>query len=196
MIMNTNNSQRLKEFLSRFHDVDEPVLNAYVGQWQYCEEIKKTMLTQAGQTERYLYYILNGACKSYYLHEGKEHIMFFGYQPSFCGVVESFLTQTPSRYYLETISDCEFLKIPYSLHYQFLEDNREVETLFRVICEQLLVGIIERHHELMAFDARTRFLNFVKRSPHLLQIVPQKDIASYLRIDATNFSKFINSIKI
>ena len=194
--MSVDYSQRLKLFLSDFYGVQDDILSAYVEQWSYVEESKKNILTSAGQTERYLYFILSGACKSYYLNEGKEHVMFFGYQGSFCGVVESFLTQTPSRYYLETISDCEFLKIPYGLHYQFLEENREVERLYRIICEQFLVGIIERHHELMAFDAKTRFLNFVKRSPHLLQIVTQKDIASYLRIDATNFSKFINSIKI
>jgi hypothetical protein len=54
------------------------------------------------------------------------------------------------------------------------------------------VGVIERQHELLAFDMETRFKTFVQRSPHLLNMVSQKDIASYLRIDSTNFSKLIN----
>ena len=192
--MDLDNAQRLKKFLNDFDTTDKDILDRYVDEWSYQKVDKKTIMTTAGQTERHLYYILNGACKSYYLNEGKEHIMFFGYEPSFCGVVESFLTQTPSRYYLETISDCEFLKIPYTVHQQYVEEHREIERLFRIISEKFLSGVIERHHELMAFSAKKRFMNFVSRSPHLFQVATQKDIASYLRIDATNFSKFMNSI--
>ena len=77
-----------------------------------------------------------------------------------------------------------------------MQEHREIETLFRKATELFLVGVIQRQHELMAFDIETRFRVFVKRSAHLLQMVPQKDLASYLRMDATNFSKFMNSIKI
>jgi DNA-binding MarR family transcriptional regulator len=77
-----------------------------------------------------------------------------------------------------------------------LKKHRELETLFRKITELMLTGIIERHHELLAFNVETRFKRFVKRSPHLLNMVSQKEIASYLRIDPTNFSRLINTIKI
>ena len=36
----------------------------------------------------------------------------------------------------------------------------------------------------------------MKNSPHLLNHVPQKDIANYLKIDPMNFSKLINRIRI
>lgn len=154
------------------------------------------MISEPEKTERYLYFVKEGIQKSYYLNEGKQHVMFFAYTPSFSGVIESFLTQTPSKYYLETITDSKFLRLSYAKHNQLIQEHRELETLFRKITEFFLVGIIERHHELMAFNIETRFKRFVKRSPHLLNMIPQKDIASYLRIDPTNFSKLINTIKI
>ncbi|NAY91720.1 cyclic nucleotide-binding domain-containing protein [Muricauda sp. JGD-17] len=183
----------MKEFINNIHHINQDVLDEYINQWVYKKVSKKTLLTSAGQTERFIYFIVKGACKSYYLNNGKEHVMFFGYEPSFCGVIESFLTQTPSKYYLETISDCVFYRLPYSVHEEYLKKHREIERLFRISTEQFLVGIIERHHELMALSAKARFLNFMDRSPHLLRIASQKDIASYLRIDPTNFSKFMNS---
>ena len=45
-------------------------------------------------------------------------------------------------------------------------------------------------------ETESRFKKYTKRSPHLLNMIPQKDIASYLRIDPTNFSKLINTIKL
>mgnify|MGYP000663398798 CR=1 FL=1 len=61
--------------------------------------------------------------------------MFFAYAPSFSGIVESFLTQTPSKYYLEAITDSTFLRIPYAKHTQLIKAHRELETLFRKITE-------------------------------------------------------------
>jgi len=186
----------LKKYLSSFHKVNEPILESYLSNWSVCTVPKKTIITECGKTERYLYFVEEGIQKSYYLNDGKQHVMFFAYAPSFSGVVESFLTQTPSKYYLETITDSKLLRIPFAKNAEWIQKHRELETLFRKITESFLLGIIERHHELMAFNVETRFRNFAQRSPHLLNMVPQKDISSYLRIDPTNFSKLINAINI
>jgi CRP-like cAMP-binding protein len=143
-----------------------------------------------------MYFVLEGSQKSYYLNEGKQHIIAFTYPPSFSGIPESFLTQTPSKYFLETITDSAFLRISFEKHQQWMRDHREIETLFRKITEQFLIGLVQRHYELMAFDIKERFTAFARRSPHLFQLVSHKDLASYLRIDPTNFSKLYNSIKI
>lgn len=186
----------MKKFLSDIYEVNDKILDEYIRHWSEYSIPKKTIITESGKTERYIYYVEEGIQKSYYLNEGKQHIMFFAYNPSFSGVMESFLTQTPSKYYLETITDSKLLRLSYEKHKQLIQEHRELETLFRKITEQFLLGIIERHHHLMAFNTETRFKNFVTRSPHLLNMVPQKDIASYLRIDPTNFSKLINTFKI
>ncbi len=186
----------MKDFLSDIHRVSEDILEEYISHWESFSSPKKTILTRPSQTESFIYFVQEGIQKSYYLNEDKEHVMFFAYNPSFSGVMESFLNQTPSKYYLETITDSIFLRLPFSKHQQLLAEHRELETLFRKVTEQFLLGVIERHHQLMAFNMETRFRKFVQRSPHLLQMVSQKDIASYLRIDATNFSKLINTIMI
>lgn len=77
-----------------------------------------------------------------------------------------------------------------------MQKHRDIETLFRKGTEGILAGVLERQYELMALDIESRFRLFVRRSPHLLHLVPQKDLASYLRIDPTNFSKLYNRIKI
>jgi CRP-like cAMP-binding protein len=186
----------LRKFLSDIYKVNNDLLDEYISYWSEFTIPKKTIITESGKTERYIYFVKEGIQKSYYLNDGKQHIMFFAYNPSFSGVMESFLSQTPSKYYLETITDSKLLRLSYEKHKQLIQEHRELETLFRKVTEQFLIGVIERHHQLLAFNIETRFKNFATRSPHLLNMIPQKDIASYLRIDPTNFSKLINTIKL
>lgn len=186
----------MKKFLSDIYEVKNEILEEYLSHWSEYSASKKTIITESGKTERYIYFVQEGIQKSYYLNEVKQHVMFFAYAPSFSGIIESFLTQKPSKYYLEAITDSKFLCISYEKHNQLIQEHQELETLFRKITEYFLLGIIERHHELMAFNVETRFKKFANRSPHLLNMIPQKDIASYLRIDPTNFSKLINKITI
>jgi CRP-like cAMP-binding protein len=188
--------KQMKAFLSNIHPVDEYILDEYIAHWTSYTVPKKTVMIAPGETERYWYYVQEGIQKAYYLTGNKQHIMAFTYPPSFSGIPESFFTQKPARYYLETLTDGQFLRISFEKHQQLMQEYRPIETLFRKATEWLLVGLLERYYELMAYDIETRFKTFAERSPHLLGMVAQKDLASYLRIDPTNFSKLINSIKI
>ncbi|MTI86331.1 MAG: Crp/Fnr family transcriptional regulator [Balneolaceae bacterium] len=186
----------MNQFLSEIYAIEDEVLHEYISHWNSFILPQKTIMTAPGETERFMYYVIEGIQKSYYLGEEKHHIIAFTYAPSFSGIPESFFTQTPSKYYLETITDSKFLRISFEKHQKLMQKHREIETLFRKATEHYLAGMIQRHHELMAFDIESRFKAFVKRSPHLLRMVSQKDLASYLRMDPTNFSKLMNSVHI
>lgn len=186
----------MKSFFNAIHPVPDDILEEYIAHWQAFNCPRKTIITAQGETERWMYFVLEGLQKSYYLKEGKMHVIAFTYPPSISGIPESFFTQTPSRYFLETVTESRFLRIPYQKHLELIEKHRPLETLFRKGTELLLKGVLERHYELMAFSIEERFRAFTKRSPHLLNLIPHKDLASYLRIDPTNFSRLLGSVKL
>lgn len=185
----------IKEFFKAIHPIEDAILETYLSYWDPFECGRKKLITSEGKTERYLYFVLEGYQKSYYLKDGKEYVIAFTYHPSFSGIPESFLTQTPSKYFLETISDSKFLRLSFGKHQELMKEYRQIETLFRIGTEKILIGIVHRYYELMAFDIEQRFRAFLQRSPHLLNTIPHKDLASYLRIDATNFSKLLSTVK-
>lgn len=186
----------LINFLLNIHPVDSSVLEDYTSYWSSFEAPRKTLLTSAGFTEHYLYFVLEGVQKSFYLNGEKEHVIAFTYAPSFTGIPDSFLSQQPSKYYLETLEDSRFLRISYEKHMEYLERCHSLDTLFRKATEAILIGVLERHYELMSLTIEERFKSFMERSSHLLQMVPHKDLASYLRIDPTNFSKLLSSVRL
>jgi CRP-like cAMP-binding protein len=190
-------TELLKTFISNLHPLAEAELEALTANWQPLTVKRKTILTAAGETERYLYFVLEGVQRAFYLgDENKEATIVFTYPPSFSGVADSFLTQTPSLYFLETITASRFLRISYEQVQQLIQQYPSVQNLFFKATAFALKGALERHIELQCYTNEEKFKTLLKRSPHILNIVPHKYLASYLGMDATNFSKLLGTVKI
>lgn len=194
--MESNVIQTFKAFTDTIFKVDSEILENFLDDWNTVNFKRREIITREGQTERYLYFVLDGIQRSYRINENKEHVIAFTYSPSFSGIPNSFLSQMPSKYYLEAITDSSMIRISYERLTACLEKNRELERFFRKITEQILIGVLDRHYELLAHTMEERFKLFTGRSPHLLGMVPHKYIASYLGIDPTNFSKLLGNVKI
>ncbi|MBK9272173.1 MAG: Crp/Fnr family transcriptional regulator [Saprospiraceae bacterium] len=149
-----------------------------------------------GQTQTHLYFIGKGVQMSYHEGESKSHVIAFTYPPNLCAIPESFSFQRPSSYYLSCLTETSAHGISYENLQKVFDQSHQIERLFRVMTEVVLAGMIFRHIELHSLSIEQRFKAFCNRSPHLLQLVPHKYIASYLGMDSTNFSKLYNQVKI
>lgn len=77
-----------------------------------------------------------------------------------------------------------------------MDTRPAVSSMIRQGLSHTLSGLLERLVELQCFSSEEKFRKLLKRSPHILQLVPHKYLANYLGIEATNFSKLINKVKI
>jgi CRP-like cAMP-binding protein len=186
----------LADFLLRIQPVPATDLGRLLALAEPVQARRKELLTQAGQVARYLYFVEAGIQRSYHLRDGKEYTLAFTYAPSFCAIPESVLTRQPSPHFLECITPSRLLRLPYEQLDALLLESPPLERLFRKLTELLLVGVLQRHTELLTHTMAERFQSFLRRSPHLLNAVPHKHLASYLGIDATNFSKLLNQLAV
>ena len=172
-------------------------MDKFLAIWQPFECKRKTILTAAGETEKYLYFVLEGVQRAFYIgNEKQEATIVFTYAPSFSGVADSFLTQTPSKYFLETLTGSRFLRAPYKQLDQLMNEYPAIQRMVLQLTSFALKGVLERQIELQCFSAEEKFKTLLKRSPHVLQIIPHKYLASYLGIDATTFSKLLGSVRL
>ena len=155
------------------------------------------MLTSSGETERYLYFVLEGVQRGFYMDSsGVEATIVFTYPHSFSGVADSFLTQTPSAYYFETLTPSTFLRTTYRQVEDLMERYPAIRQLVLKATAFALKGVLERQVEIQCFSAEQKFRQLLRRSPHLLNLIPHKYLASYLGIDATTFSKLLGKVRI
>ncbi|TKK69809.1 Crp/Fnr family transcriptional regulator [Ilyomonas limi] len=187
---------QLQKITYAFHPLPADVWEAFAEGWQPFSAKRKTLITAAGDTEKYLYFVAEGVQRAFYLTEEKEATLVFSYPYSFSGVMDSFLLQTPSKYYLETLTQSYFLRTTYAHINTLMLQYHAFETFIRKALSVTIAGVLERQIELQCFSAEQKFKTLLKRSPHVLQLIPHKYLASYLGLDATTFSKLLGSVRL
>lgn len=193
----TSQKLLLQQTVNHIHPLSEEDFEAFYALFKPYTAKRKEVLTQAGSVEKYLYFVLEGLQRLYYLDEyHREATLVFSYQANFGGVLDSMMNQKPSKYYYETLSPSIFLRASYSQIEELLTSKPSIEVLLRKGLTGAFSGILERLVELQCFSSEEKFQQLLRRSPHILQIVPHKYLANYIGIDPSNFSKLINSIKI
>jgi len=187
----------LRKFISSVYPLKETEMERFLESWQPFTCKRKTILTAAGETERYLYFVLEGVQRAFFVgNERQEATIVFTYPPSFSGVADSFLTQTPSKYFLETLTSSSFLRISYQKLNELMNEFPVIQRMVLQLSAVALKGVLERQIELQCFSAEEKFKTLLARSPHVLQIIPHKYLASYLGIDPATFSKLLGSVRI
>lgn len=187
----------LRQFIQAAYPLKEVELEKLLSVWQPFECKRKTILTAAGETERYLYFVLEGVQRGFYVGNDKqEATVVFTYPPSFSGLADSFLTQTPSKYFMETLTSSRFLRTTYKQIDELMNEYPAIQRMVLCLTAFILKGVLERQIELQCFSAEEKFRTLLKRSPHVLQIIPHKYLASYLGIDATTFSKLMGTVRL
>lgn len=187
---------QLKKHLFSIHALSAEEWEAFAAVWQTVNYKRKTVLTAAGETERYLYFVLEGVQRAFYVDADNEATIVFTYPYSFSGVADSFLTQQPSKYFLETITASTLLRTSFQQVQILMDKYHNVERLIRLFTSYALMGVLERQVEILTFTAEEKFKTLLRRSPHVLQLIPHKYLASYMGMDATTFSKLLASVRI
>jgi CRP-like cAMP-binding protein len=187
----------LRQFVHQIMPLKEDASEAFLGIWQPCTFKRKTILTAAGETERNLYFVLDGIQRAFYIGSGnKEATGVFTYAPSFSGVADSFLTQTPSAFFFETLTASSMLRTTYQQVEALQEQYPDIRKLMLRALSFVLKGVLERQIELQCFSAEERFRALLRRSPHVLQLIPHKYLASYLGLDPATFSKLLGTVRL
>lgn len=188
---------QLKQIVTAIQPLSEKEWSAFTSIWSACSARRKEQLTLAGEKEKYLYFVIEGIQRVYYFDEqNREATLVFTYAPSFGGVLDSLMMQQPSKYYYETLTPSKFLRAPFEELQILMENHASVERLVRKGVTVSLSGVLDRLVELQCYSSEERFKKLLQRSPHILQLIPHKYLANYIGIDATNFSKLINTVKI
>ena len=157
--------------------------------WQERIFQKGAVITATDQVEAWFSIVKEGVQRIYFEHDGVEACIGFAYGGSWSGVYDSFISQTPSRFVLQAVSHTVLFSIGYADLQRLYKQFPVMERFGRLLLEEVVVARATREVEQFTMGAQERYDRLMARSPHLLQLVPQKDIASYLGMSAETFSR-------
>lgn len=155
---------------------------------------KKTTLVQAGKAADEIYYVRSGCIRLYYLKEGTDISAYFFTEKMFAGAYDSFITQLPSRHYLEAIEDCDIVCISYQKFQRLLHEHPQLNELIRKILEERFVDLHNLFTSQILDSPEERYRNLLAQRPELLNRIPQHQLATFLGVTPVSLSRIRNRI--
>lgn len=168
-------SEELKEALGNYYEVIE------------CP--KKSVLLRAGQTCDYVYFVIHGLLRTYYLKDGNEICSRFMEEQHIVISINSFYTRKPGDEFIETLEDCTLARIHHDKLQKIYREHIEFNYIARVWTEHYCSMSEERLYLLRSLNAKERYIFFLNNHPTLMQRVPLKFIASYLGMNLETLSR-------
>jgi CRP-like cAMP-binding protein len=193
----TTDLEKLRQIATAIAPLPHADWHAFAGLFSRFEAKRKQLITRTGEPEKFLYFVTDGVQRIYFDDgEHREATLLFTYSPSFGGILDSLLLQQPAKYNYETLTPSIFLRASQSALFELIQKSPAVNLLIQKGVTASMSGILDRLVELQSFSSEERFTRLLKRSPHLLQLIPHKYLANYMGVDATNFSKLMNSVRV
>lgn len=179
----------LLEFLNHFVAVSPHEFEELMGQVEVRQFDKKVRLTNIGDTEQHMYFVLNGLVRKFFLKGKHEIITHIVKEGGIIGSSVSFFSGTPSKYIIETLEPTSALVITKQKLEDLYKRGNKWERIGRIMTTHYF--LVQENHRLdnVRFSTQERLIKFINENPDLLQRVPQKYLASYLNIKPETFSR-------
>ncbi len=158
------------------------------------ESPAQTKLLEAGKIERYVYFLSSGIVKGYQNIDGKFVIQHLVSENDFFTSLDSFMGETPSLDYYETITDCKLVKISKPDFDLLLENTAFWNEFVTSVTNEHLNCKLERVKDFQTLTAKERYLKFVDQYPKLASGVSIHNIASFLGMEPQSLSRIRKQI--
>ncbi|WP_299184710.1 Crp/Fnr family transcriptional regulator [uncultured Aquimarina sp.] len=181
--------------IARFVDLTELEKQKYLSLLTEIKVKKKAFLMQAGDSTKYEYFITKGCLKVYTLDEdGAPHISMFAVEDYWTGDMASFMTNTPTPYFIKATEHSELLGISKTNYKLLFQEIPKFEKFYRILYQKSLISYIRRSNQAISLTAEERYIEFKKKYPKIVNRITQKDLAAYIGITPEFMSKIITKV--
>ena len=158
---------------------------------------KGDALLQQGVREMGQYFILAGILKRVVSNaEGKEMILRFAGEHDLETSYAAWRLGTPTPYAIVCVSKARVVRLTMVEWVAFLERHPEAKRQFETYVMRVMSEIMAHTITLHLLDAPGRVHRFIRKHPELVDLVPQKQLASHLNLSPETLSRLRQSGKI
>ncbi|MEE6188003.1 hypothetical protein PIECOFPK_01880 [Mycovorax composti] len=152
----------------------------------------RKILLQEGKISRKMYFIEKGCLRTWINSDGKEITTQFFFEGDSVSSIESFRTNQPSLYSIETIEPCVLQTLTQKEFQMIVEQSPEIKKQFEEHLFRRLFQAQQLFFSYLKNSPQQRYEELITRHPHIVQRVPQHYIASYLGITSVSLSRIRN----
>ena len=183
--------KQLKLYLDKITSISSSDWNFFISKLQRKIITKKSVFLKLNQIENHISFIESGIVRLFIPKENPEKEITFGFsfKNQFVSAYDSFLTQSPSNYQLQALTETSVLSISYEDLQSVYKSTQIGNFIGRLTAEDLFLIKSKREQNLLNLNAEQRYLKLFKERPELLKSVPLKYVSSYIGVTAQALSR-------
>lgn len=150
---------------------------------------KKEHLLRAGQTGQYIYFIIDGAVRTYTIKGCKEISGWFLLPNDVQITIESYQRREPACQNVQAIKETEVMYVSYAELRHLIEHYPEFKTIFLERVLHYYALLAKKYFEDSLLTPEQRYLQLIARHPDWLEQIPVKYLASFIGVSGPYLSK-------
>lgn len=152
----------------------------------------KTILLREGEISRTMFFIEKGCLRTWVNNDGKEITTQFFFEGDKVSSIESFRTNQPSLYSIESLEPCVLQSISQQDFQNVLENFPAIKEEIQEHLFRRLLQSQKTFYSYLKNNPQQRYQELIEEHPHIIQRIPQHYIASYLGITSVSLSRIRN----
>ena len=150
-------------------------------------------VTVKGSIDTNLYFVTKGSLRIYVVDRSEEQTVRFGYKDNLIAALDSFLNEKPSDFYIQALKKTTLKVIKKPEFMNLVNSSSKNTQLWSKVLENFVLQQIERERDILITSPVERYHRVLLRSSQLFQEIPNKYIASYLRMTPETLSRIKKS---
>ena len=150
---------------------------------------RNDFLLKEGKVCDFIAFVNSGVIRHYHLKDGKEITCDVTLKNSFITDFRSFTQGIPSEYNFQILKNAELFIIKKRELLELYNNNKNIETLGRIMAEQVALRMIDTAMSLSSDKPQERIEKLIIQRPDLFQEVPQRYLANLLGISPESLSR-------
>ncbi|MFV9550439.1 Crp/Fnr family transcriptional regulator [Algibacter sp. PT7-4] len=179
----------IRKFIDNISPMNDSDWELFASKLKKVKLKKNTTILEVGKIENYLSFISKGIVRLYIPREASDLTFGFLFENEFVTAYDSFLTQSPSEYQIETLTETTLWKISNNDLQDVYKNTQNGNIIGRKMAEKMFLIKSKREISLLNKTAEERYLDLFLNRPKLLQQIPLKYIASYIGITPQALSR-------
>jgi len=183
--------QQIKAYLDKIATISNKDWEFFTSKLQRRVIPKKAVFLKLNDIEQHISFIESGVVRLFIPKENPEKEITFGFsfEDQFVSAYDSFLTQKPSAYQLQALTETTILSITYNDLQAVYKTTQIGNLIGRLTAERLFLLKSKREQNLLNLTAEERYMKLFKERPELLKVIPLKYISSYIGVTAQALSR-------
>ena len=183
--------QQIKAYLDQIATISNLDWSFFTSKLQRRVIEKKSIFLKVNEIENQISFIESGIVRLFIPKDNSEKEITFGFsfKNQFISAYDSFLTQSPSVYQLQALTETTILSLTYDDLQSVYKSTQIGNLIGRLTAEDLFLIKSNREQNLLNLTAEQRYLKLFKERPELLESIPLKYISSYIGVTAQALSR-------